>query len=505
VAIAAVSSLVLGILIGAAWRLYAKRPPNTYYAYLPTTRADAYREVQGLGAALRMPFACPPEFQLPPAPPGTFFPKIDVDAEHVGECFTAPPRRWLTVSLRGDDASYVYEVYGDSRGPVSDDEKRLLARATATAAGGLPENIINKIVASAGGGSEGDTFVTDRVEANVTRREDGGWTISIVAVDHQAWVRFISKPQRIDPERLARNFASVFHFARGEAFKPLAIDALRRRAELCEKTKPTKKKDARVIPSTCDLLDEFPSETPCGTTACGREWILDLDPDESDAQGYRAIEQEIRDGTFSQPVVYWHLADVGFRRELVYWVYYLFNNFANVHEGDWESVQVDLAGGRDKDTIGVARWFYSSHGGGDTRSCARLTSDCRHVDVYVARGSHANYFDPGPHDAAAACLGQHCVQSPRPDETERSEDPLEPGDYKLVELKEPPYMGRYGRANLKAGWLRDVPIPKGWWRPNAPEDPRIRNEWLRTPLAPFEAAVGDEPPASSWIEVWLDD
>ena len=42
---------------------------------------------------------------------------------------------------------------------------------------------------------------------------------------------------------------------------------------------------------------------------------------------------------------------LGFRRALTYWVYYLFNNFANIHEGDWESVQVDLVGSDGEDRV----------------------------------------------------------------------------------------------------------------------------------------------------------
>lgn len=87
--------------------------------------------------------------------------------------------------------------------------------------------------------------------------------------------------------------------------------------------------------------------------------------------------------------------------------------------------------------------------------------------------------------------------------TEKSDDPLELGDYQLIELKDPPYAGRYGRENLKARWLRHVPIPR--WSKDAPDDPRTRGEWTRTPLAPFETAVGDKPPTNSWIVFELDD
>jgi hypothetical protein len=421
-----------------------------------------------------------------------------VETDEVGRCFTYPDRR-LTISLSGDDPEYVYAVDGQTLGSTPRSRKELLVEATATAAGGLPGNVIQKLLDSKGGRQpDGETFTSDRAEATLARSDDGGWNLVVYASDAETIARFLSDNASASPERLARNFAPVFHFTEDENFKPVSIDALRGRAQLCEKA------DGQVDHTGCKSLDSFPDTSPCGSAPCPREWILDLPPDEYQPSGYVGIENELRHGSYARPVVYWHVADLGLRRVLSYWVYYLFNNFANIHEGDWETVQVDLVGGKNKDTVGVARWFFSSHKAGDTRSCRTIPSNCRHPDVFVAQGSHANYFTPGSHDAVADCpRGYQCFKSPRDDRTERSEQPVELGDYQLVELKDPAYVGRYGRENLKARWLRHVPIPR--WPRDAPDDPRARGEWNRTPLAPFETAVGDEPPANSWMVFELDD
>ena len=321
--------------------------------------------------------------------------------------------------------------------------------------------------------------------------------------DAETLARFLgSRGQSISPERVARNFAPVFHYTSDEAFRPISIDALKGIARLCRKAIAARE----VNEDSCEPLRSFPAGTPCGGAPCEEEWIVDLPPDEYDPPAYVEIEQDLRRGEHSKPVVYWHVAKLGFRRVLSYWTYYMYNRFANLHEGDWETVQVDLTGSNSPDSVGVARWFFSSHEGGDTEPCTTIPSGCRHPDVYVAKGSHANYFTPGAHDAVATCpKGHHCFRSPRDDQTEESADPLELGDYELVELKEPPFVGRYGRANLKSNWVKPLPIPDALWSWDAPDDPRERDTWNDKPLASFEEAVGDEPPVRKWLSVSLTD
>jgi hypothetical protein len=86
---------------------------------------------------------------------------------------------------------------------------------------------------------------------------------------------------------------------------------------------------------------------------------------------------------------------------LQYWFFYFYNDYnlighiikAGLHEGDWEMVQLHIANGAPD------RAVYAQHDHAESR-------DWRQVDivpgtarplVYVARGSHASYFEPGPH------------------------------------------------------------------------------------------------------------
>jgi RsiW-degrading membrane proteinase PrsW (M82 family) len=71
-----------------------------------------------------------------------------------------------------------------------------------------------------------------------------------------------------------------------------------------------------------------------------------------------------------------------------YWLFYYYNDWFNKHEGDWEMVQVVLS------STGEPEWVVlSQHHGGTRRSwSAAQIEEGTHPAVYVALGSHANYF-----------------------------------------------------------------------------------------------------------------
>jgi RsiW-degrading membrane proteinase PrsW (M82 family) len=71
-----------------------------------------------------------------------------------------------------------------------------------------------------------------------------------------------------------------------------------------------------------------------------------------------------------------------------YWLFYYYNDWFNKHEGDWELVQVVLQ------ASGKPEWVaLSQHHGGTRRDWEALkVENGTHPAVYVAYGSHANYF-----------------------------------------------------------------------------------------------------------------
>ena len=70
-----------------------------------------------------------------------------------------------------------------------------------------------------------------------------------------------------------------------------------------------------------------------------------------------------------------------------YWMFYIFNKgHLNQHEGDWEMVQLVIPDFGNK-------WVgYSQHYSGQRARWEQVERDGNHIKVYVARGSHANFF-----------------------------------------------------------------------------------------------------------------
>jgi len=73
-----------------------------------------------------------------------------------------------------------------------------------------------------------------------------------------------------------------------------------------------------------------------------------------------------------------------------YWLFYAFNpGQVNQHEGDWEMVQIVLDSAENP-----LYAVYSQHFSGERASWSDVEKDDSHPKVYVALGSHANYFRP---------------------------------------------------------------------------------------------------------------
>ena len=93
---------------------------------------------------------------------------------------------------------------------------------------------------------------------------------------------------------------------------------------------------------------------------------------------------------------YWY-----FYYDDVYSYYYPFEDILwQAHEGDWEVVNVVLD--EDEQPLSVG---YSQHCLGQQRDWAHTSKwDGTHPIVYVALGSHANYFTSGKHQFNLACI-----------------------------------------------------------------------------------------------------
>ena len=127
------------------------------------------------------------------------------------------------------------------------------------------------------------------------------------------------------------------------------------------------------------------------------EWELDIatiksqEPDQAWAAYGMMLERE---RNLRGPVVYGRCFP-GPPVVLQYWYLYVYNDAPNKHEGDWEMVQFVMKDVADGDPV-PDRAGYAGHAGGFWRTWQDVeTQDGRPV-VYVARGSHAAYFDHDP-------------------------------------------------------------------------------------------------------------
>jgi hypothetical protein len=109
----------------------------------------------------------------------------------------------------------------------------------------------------------------------------------------------------------------------------------------------------------------------------------------------------------ASPVVYGAASRTKTRIVLQYWLWYPYDDYVapfsqgqvwQVHEGDWESISVilDLTGA----PITIA---LSAHCKGSRRDWATAPKRGTHPFVFVALGSHANYFKRGIHRHDPVC------------------------------------------------------------------------------------------------------
>jgi lysophospholipase L1-like esterase len=223
---------------------------------------------------------------------------------------------------------------------------------------------------------------------------------------------------------LARRYAPVLVFTKGERWAPVRVDSYVADATLSGPPGTPKKRTLATLPDRCP---EF------GQARC---YALSIDCERGDldcAQGRtRTPGRLYRDGAVyvrvleksaippeEPPGVF---ADRGpYRNQLEtliqYWYFYRYNEwrapvFAGLlvqrHESDWEAVTIGLDGeGRPLFVANSAHCAGSWHPWREVEASTRLPGPRTHPLVAVAEGSHANYPDPEEERSPdwASCAG----------------------------------------------------------------------------------------------------
>jgi hypothetical protein len=150
----------------------------------------------------------------------------------------------------------------------------------------------------------------------------------------------------------------------------------------------------------------------------GDDYYLDLPGDPlsvkcPDRGSYAKDLQALRNDGKAPAVTYAHIAtEPGFTGLVVqYWFFYYFNQFNDVHEGDWEGMQISF----DADTAaealaqGPSQIALFQHAGGERADWDdnKVQKSGTHPIVFPAAGSHATFYD----DAIYIQNGSHGSES----------------------------------------------------------------------------------------------
>ncbi len=197
---------------------------------------------------------------------------------------------------------------------------------------------------------------------------------------------------------------------------------------------------------------------------------------------YELWARRITEG--KEPTVYAHVAtEPRFPGQLAlqYWIFYAFNDWNNLHEGDWEMIQLvfdadDAAAALEVEPTKIG---YSQHEGAeranwDDRDQLEVV-DGTHPVVHPAAGSHANHYDEGLYLGASASQGVGCDDTTGPTRdvvpaviTIPSDPDEAVGDFPWIgfegrwgELQPAFYNGPTG-PNLKDQWTEPIAWSQEW-------------------------------------------
>jgi hypothetical protein len=104
---------------------------------------------------------------------------------------------------------------------------------------------------------------------------------------------------------------------------------------------------------------------------------------------------------------------------LQYWLFYVFNDFNDKHEGDWEMIQLNFDAGSAAEALKQkpALVGFSQHEGAESAHWGESKLeivDGTHPVVYPALGSHANYYTSALHLGRSAAQGVGCDDTSGP-------------------------------------------------------------------------------------------
>ena len=182
----------------------------------------------------------------------------------------------------------------------------------------------------------------------------------------------------------------------GESYLPVSVDTIfgDPDVKLMQRVEENGKmvdKEVMTAPTAADLygLDDT--------------YYLDL-PGDSRQPGcdFETWSRTRYDELGTQPSIYARVAmEEGVEGKVVlqYWFYWVYNQFNNLHESDWEMIQLTFDASTVEEALAAeapSSVAFAQHAGGETAEWddKKVERDGDHIYTYSAAGSHATYYQP---------------------------------------------------------------------------------------------------------------
>jgi hypothetical protein len=279
-----------------------------------------------------------------------------------------------------------------------------------------------------------------------------------------------------DETALAQRYAPVVRLVEqpdecgpGEPYRPMDVDPLFVEPTVALRGPWNRFDLVKVAPAAEDLagLYEYHLDFPGNALNPGCD--------------YERWDRRLREG--HAPAVYAHVVTDPLhpgKLALQYWFFWVFNDFNNLHEGDWEMIQLDFDAPDAREALSAdpVSVGYSSHEGAeraDWEDDKLELVGATHPVVYPAAGSHANKFTDALYLGSSADAGVGCDDSRGPHVELRPKVITIPSDTTAARSAFPwiTFEGRWGE--LQPAFY------------NGPTGPNLKRQWT----APIE-----------WSETW---
>ena len=270
-----------------------------------------------------------------------------------------------------------------------------------------------------------------------------------------------------DQRALAERYAPVVRLVEqkhecgpGEPYRPIDVDALFGQQSVALRGPWNPDDLVKIAPTAKDLargLYDYHLDFPGNALEPGCD--------------YERWARRITQGR--KPTVYAHVASEAARPgrlALQYWLFYVYNDWNNLHEGDWEMIQLlfDADNARQALAGRPTAIGYSQHEGAEEAGWGADKLELiggTHPAVYPAAGSHANFFGDGLFLGSSADQGVGCDNTTGPHIDVRPAVATIPSD-PAEARSEFPWIGFQGRW----GELRPAFY-------NGPTGPNLKTQW----------------------------